>query len=592
MTIQIGIVLALLLLTVVLFLWERFRVDVVALIALALLLVTGIISPSQGLAGFSNSATVTVAAMFVLTAGLSKTGSVEKLGRFVTGVFHKGFWVGLIAVMVVVGVLSAFINNTPVVAIFIPILLGVARETGISASKLLMPVSFASLFGGVCTLIGTSTNIIVNSIAEKNDLPSFSMFEFAPLGVIMFLVGTAYMLLAGVRLIPDRRATGDLVDVFELSEYLTEITLLEGSPSIGVSVRESPIVSDLDLTILRIQRGDRIIELPGPEAILREGDVLLVRCSIEKIRALQEREGVQFKAQAKWGNGEVMSDDYRLIEAVIAPDSRLARSTLQRSSFRRNYGGLVLAIRHGGKLLREKLSDTTLKAGDVVLIEINKDRLEALRRTGDFLITSEMDATEFRRNKAVVAVAIVAGVVSLAAFGVFPIVVSAVVGAIAMVLLSCISIEEAYEAIEWKIIFLLAGALSLGVALDESGAARLISSNMVGAVGSLGLVALVSAFYLLTSILTEAMTNNATAALLGPIAIATAATLGVSPVPFLVAITFAASSSFMTPVGYKTNTMIYGPGQYRFLDFVKVGTPLNIIFWILATIFIPVFWAF
>ncbi len=592
MTFEIGIVLVILLATVVMFVTEKIRVDVVALIAMALLLITGVVKPADGLAGFSNSATITVASMFVLTAGLSKTGSVDFLGQIVTQVFHRGFWVGLIAVMIVVGLLSAFINNTPVVAIFIPILLGVARETGFSASKLLMPVSFASLFGGVCTLIGTSTNIIVNSIAEQNGLPSFSMFEFAPLGIIMFLVGSAYMLLFGVRMLPERRGQGGLVEEFEMAEYLTEVTLLPDAASVGKKIREAPIVHDLDLTILRIQRGQEIISLPSAEQVLNADDVLLVRCSIEKIRALQEREGVRFKAQAKWGDDTIVADDFRLLEAVIEPNSSLVGGTLQSTNFREEYGATVLAIRHRGRLLREKLSDTVLSAGDVLLIEIQKDRIASFRRSGDFIITSEMETTEFRRNKALIAIAVVFGVVGGAALGFAPIVVTAVVGAVAMVLTRCISIEEAYQAIEWKIIFLLAGALSLGVALDQSGAAKLLSANMVGYIGSFGLIALVSAFYFLTSILTEAMTNNATAALLGPIALATAATLGVSPVPFLVAITFAASSSFMTPVGYKTNTMIYGPGQYKFADFVKVGTPLNIIFWILATIFIPMFWSF
>jgi di/tricarboxylate transporter len=326
--------------------------------------------------------------------------------------------------------------------------------------------------------------------------------------------------------------------------------------------------------------------------VLRADDTLLVRCSIEKIRALQERTGVQFKPHVKWGDETIAADEYRLLEAIVEPNSRLVGSTLQRSNFRGTYGATVLAIRHRGRLLREKLSDTVLGAGDLLLIEIERDRIGQLRQTGDFIVTSEMEVTEFRRKKAITAVLVVAAVVGAAALGLAPIVVTAVVGSVAMVLLGCISIEEAYEAIEWKIIFLLAGALSLGVALDESGAARLISANMVGYVGGYGLIALVSAFYLLTSILTEAMTNNATAALLGPIAIATAATLGVSPIPFLVAITFAASSSFMTPVGYKTNTMIYGPGQYAFTDFLRVGTPLNILFWIVATIFIPMFWSF
>jgi len=307
---------------------------------------------------------------------------------------------------------------------------------------------------------------------------------------------------------------------------------------------------------------------------------------------LQEREGVRLKPQAKWGDESVASEDYRLLEVVVDPNSALVGSSLQKSNFRENYGATVLAMRHHGKLLREKLSDTILSAGDLLLIEIHRERLNAFKRNDDFIITSENQTVEFRRNKVVFAFVIVTGVILAASLNFAPIVVASVVGAILLVLLGCITLDEAYQAIEWKIVFLLAGVLSLGTALEQTGAARLISSTVVSSVGVYGNVALVSAFYLLTVILTSAMSNNATGALLAPIAIATAATLGVNPQPFLMAVVFAASASFMTPVGYQTNTMIYGPGQYKFIDFVRVGTPLNIILWLLATFLIPVFWKF
>lgn len=592
MSLEILIVLGVLVLTVTLFVTEKLRVDLVALIAMGLLLLSGIISPAQGLSGFSNTATVTVGAMFILSAGLFKTGAVTFLGSAVSRAFQKGFWTGIIIVMIVVGALSAFINNTPVIAIFLPILLGVARDTGISASRILMPVSFASMFGGVCTLIGTSTNILVSSIAEKNGLRPFTMFEFAPLGIVMFIVGSLYMVLFGIRLIPERRGSGDLVEEFALSEYLTEIVLLPDSASAGVPLRDAPLVHDLDLTVLTIRRGEQVINLPLPDTELQAGDVLLIRSDLEKMRELQEREGVQFKPQTKWGDEVFSSEEHRLLEAVIAPNSDLVGRTLTGSRFRERYGATVLAMRHQGRLLREKLSDTVLSAGDLILVEIHSDRIANFKGSGDFIVTSEMEAIEFRRNKAFFAVAIVAAVVISATFNLLPIVVAALLGGIALILTGCISLEEAYEAIDWKIVFLLAGVLSLGAALDESGAARLLSSNILLYIGVLGPIALVSAFYLITSLLTETMSNNATAALLAPIAIATAQTLGVDATPFLMAITFAASASFMTPVGYQTNTMIYGPGQYKFFDFVKVGTPLNFMFWILATLLIPVFWSF
>lgn len=592
MNFEMIFVFVVLLLAVYLFVTEKLPVDLVALIVMALLLLSGVVTPAQGLAGFSNTATITIAAMFILSAGLFRTGAVTFIGVFINRIFKNSFWIAILLVMIIVGVLSAFINNTPVIAIFLPILLGVARETGISASKILMPVSFASMFGGVCTLIGTSTNILVSSIAEKNGLPAFTMFEFAPLGLIMFAVGTAYLLLVGIRTIPERRGQGDLTESFALSEYLTEIVLLPQAASVGAKIRDSALVHDLDINIIEIRRERERIQQPTGDVVLFADDILLVRCNLDEIRALQERSGIRFKPQTKWGDESITSEDFRLVEAVIDPNGALVGSTLQRSNFRENYGATVLAIRHNGKLIHEKLSDTVLSAGDLLLVEIHVDRLNAFKRSVDLIVTSEQQTVEFRRNKVVIAVAVVAGVILGASLNFAPIVVTATVGAIILILTRCITLDEAYHAIEWKIIFLLAGVLSLGVALENTGAARLISTQLISTVGTLGLIILVSAFYILTSLLTEMMSNTATAALLAPIAIATAAALGVNPQPFLVAVTFAASASFMTPVGYQTNTMIYGPGQYKFVDFIKVGTPLNIIFWLLATFLIPVFWKF
>ena len=581
-----------LLLAVVLFVTEKISVDLVALLIMAILLVSQILTPAEGLAGFSNTATITVASMFIISAGLFKTGAVNFLGTFVNRIFKQNFWVAMIAVMILVGVLSAFINNTPVIAIFLPILLVVAKENKISASKLLMPISFASMLGGVCTLIGTSTNILVSSIAEEKGLPAFTMFEFLPLGLAMFIVGTAYMLIIGIRLIPERRGEGDLTENFSLGEYLTEIVLLDHSPSVGQTIKDAPLTSDLDILILEIRRGGELINLPTAEVVLQSDDRLKIRADVEKIRALQIREGVKLKPQAKWGDESVTSEDYKLVEAVVAPHANFVGESLQEMNFREKYGTTVLAIRQQGKLLREKISDTKLKGGDTLLIEANKDRVASLKLDNDFIIVSEAETVKFRRDKVVIALLIVAGVILSASFGFLPIVVSSVVGAILLVVFRCILLDEVYQAIDWKIIFLLAGVLSLGTALEKTGAAEMVSTTMLSAVGSFGPVLLVSAFYLLTLILTEMISNNASAALIAPIAIATADTLDVSPIPFLVAVTFAASASFMTPVGYQTNTMIYGPGHYKFFDFVKVGTPLNLILWITASFLIPVFWNF
>ena len=592
MNYEIILVFVIALAAVVLFATEKLSVDLVGLLVMASLLVSGIITPDEGISGFSNKATITVGAMFILSAGLFRTGAVSYLGKITSIVFKKNYWLGLMTVMVAVGFFSAFINNTPVVAIFIPILLGVAQEIKVSASKLLMPLSFASMFGGVCTLIGTSTNILVSSIAEKNNQPAFSMFEFAPLGIIMFLIGTIYMFLIGIRLIPERRAEGDLIESFNLQEYITEIVLLENSSSVGCAIKDSPLVREIDVAIIEIQRNEENISVPPPDFVLQTGDVLIVRCNLEKFKRIQAREGVLFKPQFKWRDADVETADTKLIEAVIAPGSEIAGTSLAGLNFRETFGATVLALRHRGRLLREKIADTKLDAGDALLLEVKNNRYNQLRQNASFVITSEIEQEIFRRSKLIPALLIVFGVIVTATLGA-PIVVASIIGAILLVLIGCLTMEEAYKAIEWRIIFLLAGVLTLGIALEKSGAADLVSSTIISTVGVWGgLVALVSAFYLLTSLLTEMMSNNATAALLAPIAIATAQSLGVSPRPFLVAVMFAASASFMTPVGYQTNTLIYSPGQYKFTDFLRVGTPLNIIFWLTATFLIPYFWQF
>ncbi len=590
MTFEIVFVLVILAAAVVCFATECLSVDLVALLVLCALLGSGLLTPEQAVSGFSNPATVTVAAMFVLSAGLSRTGVVNLLGQRLARVGSRGLRPTLVALMVLIGFVSAFINNTAAVAIFLPVVIRLARDMKISPSKLLIPLSFASMFGGVCTLIGTSTNILVSSIAEQHGLAPIGMFELAPLGLVLFAAGGLYLLTAGIRLIPDRRTGADLAQSYGMGDYLTEILVLPEASVVGRPLRESKLVRDLDLDVLEISRDGRLLN-PGAETVLAAGDLLRVRCDVQKIRRAEEQEGIVLKSGLKWRDEDHASDAV-LLETVIAPGSALEGQTLKETGFRQIYGGTALAIRHRGELMRERLANTRLRSGDVLLVEVHRDRVEALQRSPDFVIVSEVGLDEPRRGKLLVAIAIVVGVVAAATLGLLPIVGSAILGSVLLVLTRCITLDEAYQAIEWRIVFLLGGILPLGIALEKSGAAQLLSSLLVNTVGAWGPVALVSAFYLLTSLLTEAMSNNATAALLAPIAISTAVALDVDPRPFLIAVTFAASASFMTPVGYQTNTLIYGTGHYKFADFLRVGTPLNLLFWLIATLLIPRFWSF
>jgi len=589
MTWEIAFVLGLTVCAVVLFVTEKFSTDIVAILVMIVLLVFRVLTPAEGLAGFANTATVTVGAMFVLSAGMFRSGAVNFVGKALGRLARHSSRLMLFVLMVGVGVLSSFLNNTAAVAILIPVVIVVARRAKTSPSKLLMPLSFASMFGGMCTVLGTSTNILASSIAEQAGLGAFGMFEFTKLGVIFFAVGVAYMMTLGRRLVPDHRGQGDLTTSFGLGDYLTDLVLHTESKSVGHSLASAPLVKELNIDVLQILRGEDTLR-PTPETILREGDVLRIQGDLRTINELKGRAGVTFGMSMKWQDEHLQSTDTRLVEAVVGPSSPLAGKSLAESRLRANYGASVLAIRHHGTLRHSQFENITLMPGDALLIDVPNDQIEHLTQQRVFLVVSRAGIPRFDWRKASKAVAIVVAVVVVAATGLLPIVAAAATGALMMVLSGCVSTEEAYGAIEWNVLFLLAGMLSLGAAMEKTGASTMLANGMIDSVGGLGPLALLAAFFGATMLLTEVMSNNATVALLLPIAITTAQAIDVDPRAFMFAVVFAASSSFMTPVGYQTNTMIYGPGQYRFKDFVRVGAPLNLIFWALGTLLIPWFW--
>ena len=563
MTWEIAFVLGLTVCAVVLFVTEKFSTDIVAILVMIVLLVFRVLTPAEGLAGFANTATVTVGAMFVLSAGMFRSGAVNFVGKALGRLARHSSRLMLFVLMVGVGVLSSFLNNTAAVAILIPVVIVVARRAKTSPSKLLMPLSFASMFGGMCTVLGTSTNILASSIAEQAGLGAFSMFEFTKLGIIFFAVGVAYMMTLGRRLVPDHRGQGDLTTSFGLGDYLTDLVLQTESRSVGHSLASAPLVKELNIDVLQILRGEDTLR-PTPETILREGDVLRIQGDLRTINELKGRAGVTFGMSMKWRDEHLQSTDTSLVEAVVGPSSPLAGKSLTESRLRENYGASVLAIRQHGTLRHGQFENITLMPGDALLIDVPNDQIEHLTQQRVFLVVSRAGIPRFDWRKASKAVAIVIAVVVVAATGLLPIVAAAATGALMMVLSGCVSMEEAYGAIEWNVLFLLAGMLSLGAAMEKTGASTMLADGMIDSVGGLGPLALLAAFFGATMLLTEVMSNNATVALLLPIAITTAQAIDVAPRAFMFAVVFAASSSFMTPVGYQTNTMIYGPGQYRF----------------------------
>ncbi len=589
MTTDIFIVLSIIFIAVVLFIWERFSVDTVSILVMIALMAAGILTPQEGFAGFNNPATLTVGAMFVISAAVFKSGIMNTVSRILTRAGRRNFTICLLFIMLISGGLSAFINDTAVVALLMPVVIQVAKDANVSPSKLLMPLSFGALLGGLCTLIGTSTNILVSGIAEKQGLPAFGMFEMAPAGIFFLAAGTIYIVVVGQFIIPSRKANIDPADDFEMGKYLAEIILLPNSKSAGKTIETCPLTQDLDIEILRVTREDGSVEYPMLYTLLRPGDRLKVRCNIDRLKQLAVREGIQVKGDTLRETAKNLA----LYETLVTPDSEFIDKSLSELQFKQTYSGAsVLAIRSHGDVIHEKIAHTILKSGDILLIRSEKHVIRALRQSKNLLILSEFEQKKTNYLKVFATLSIVFSTMAVAALGYMPIVLSAAVGIILLIILGLVKPEEAYKAIEWKVIFMLAGVLSMGAALEKTGAAKLLGQTINDTIGSYGPLAVLSVFFVITSLLTNFMSNNATAALLAPIAIVTAEGMDVSSRPFLMAVAFAASMSFMTPIGYQTNTMIYGPGNYKFRDYLLVGTPLNILVWILAMLLLPKIYPF
>lgn len=576
---------------IMLFTTEAIAVDMVALLAMSALVLGGIITPGEGLAGFSSSATVAVGGMLVLSAGLASTGAVSQFPRLLAPVFRRSMTLGLAAMMAVVSLISAFINNTACVAVFLPVCLGISKMTRVSPSKLLMPLSFAAIFGGTCTLVGTSPNLVVSSIAENHGLKPFGMFEFTLLGLVTLLGGTVYMLTLGQLLLPGRRRASEMTKHFGMAKYLAEIVLLPGAPAIGQPLSNNTVLAAHEIEVVSLTRDGEVVTLPPPSTVLHEGDILLVSCDVESLVTLQQGQHVRLKTDMKVRDRDLQERDGALLEVLVPPGSPLARQTLESYNFRARLGGTAIALRHRGEdeVIHRQVAKTRLLAGDVLLVEVRRDRLDELKSRAEVVVISESQFDRPQRRRMLTASLIFLTVVGLASLNVLPIEIASVAGAVAMILTGCMTREAAYQALDLKILVLIAGSLSLGTAMEKSGVAAVIGQSIVNYLGPYGPFVLISAVYLGTSILTELISNAAAAALMAPLAIASAGSVGCDPRPLLIAVTFACSASFMTPVGYQTNTMIYGPGQYRFLDFLKVGIPLNLLFWVLASLFIPYF---
>jgi len=579
-----------------LFVTDRVPVDVTALCVIVALMVLEPwtqIAPEDGIAGFANPATITVLAMFALSEGVRRTGFVQWMGDKVVAASGGGFEKKFALLTGLSGSLAGLVNNTPIVAMMVPMITDIARKTNTSPSKLLMPVSFMAMMGGMLTLIGTSTNLLASDIAGRMIGRSFSMFEFTPLGFIVLVCGFLYLLFIGRHLIPERiKPEEELTEEFEMSGYLTEVAVRPGSPLEGCTVRDALRRLQLDADILYLVRDGERFTAPLARKEVRAHDRLMVRADRTTLRRLLDEETLEIVPATALTDGHVdaTGGERRLVEVLIRPGTPLVGKTLAALHFEPRYEAAVLAIRHGREVIHERMDAVPLDGGDSLLVLASPATFEQLSSDPRFVVGEAEELPFMRPEKTPVALGILAAVVGLAAFEVLPILVSALGGVVAMIVTGCLRPNEVYEAVDWSVIFLLAGMIPLGTALQRTGGAEYLAEQIVAASEALPVLVVLFLFYLVTALVTEVVSNNASVVLMIPVAIDAAQLIGAEPFSFVLAVTFAASTSMLTPIGYQTNLMVYGPGGYRFTDFARVGGPLQLILAVVTTLGIYAFW--
>lgn len=589
---EIILTLGLLVIALICFIFEWLPVDITAICVTVALMLLGLVTPEEGIAGFGNSATITVMAMFILSAGITRTGVVQIARDGLTKWGGNNLTQQIIAMGIIVGPISGVINNTAVVAIFLPIIEDWCKKQRISVSKLLMPLSFVTILGGMITLIGTSTNILASGVSKKLGYGEFSIFQFTKLGIITFIIGLIYLAFIAPKLIPNRKPLTNefLGQDYDIKEYFTELIITPRSSLVGQTLSHSEIQRKFDLDVLEILQNGVRFSQPLGDKVLGVGDILVIRSSKEDLLKIREERGLSLLPDVQFQTDEIesilTSEEERIGEVLILSNSRLIGTTLKDLRFRQRYNATVLAIRRGAELLQGRLGRIPLRFGDLLLVQGPRQSFIGLQTTRELLVLEQQNVETIRTDKALIAVLITVAVILVAAFNWLPILVTALTGVILMIITGCLKPGEIYGAVRWDVIFLLAGLIPLGTAMDKSGATELLANFVVGLGGNLSGYWILTFFFIATSLLTEILSNNASVVLMIPIAVEVANSLNLNPLAFMFAVTFAASNSFMTPIGYQTNTMVYGPGGYKFLDFFRVGAPLNLLMAIVTPLLI------
>lgn len=576
-------------LAVAMFALEWVPSDVVALGTMLALTMTGLLSAKDAFAGFGSDTVLMILGLLILTAALWRTGVVDLSGRLLLR--HVGNNVNrmLLTIMLASATLGAFMSNTASTAFFLPIVLGLARRMGASPARLLMPLAFSSILTSSVTLISTSTNIVVSGLMVRAGLKPMGMFELAPVGIPIAVAGLLYMWTIGRSLIPDRTPAKEADDDFGLRPYLTEIVILPDSSLIGKTLAESSLGRDLDLTVLEIVRNKDQYLMPTADTVLQAEDLLLVEGERQEILKIKDTTGIDIKSDVKLWAPETQTGDIRFVEVILLPGSPLLGQTLKRAHFRERYGLQVLAINRHGQTISKKISQVRLQTGDLLLVQGRPSNIAAVEEEHIFRVLGAVEEQRSKLGRAPLAIGIFVAVLALASFKILPIAVAVLLGGFLVLVTRCLTPEEAYREIEWKALILIGSMLAVGAAMEQTGAAKYLAAQIVDLAGTANPTWLLTGFFFLTVVLTQPMSNQAAAVVVLPVAIQTAVTLGLNPRTFAMMVAVAASCSYLTPLE-PSCVMVYGPGRYRFVDFLKVGALLTVLIYVVSILIVPAVW--
>jgi len=587
MTTEIALTLAIIVGALILFGIDKIRVDVVALIVLLIVALTGLIGPEEVFAGFSNPAVITVWAVYIVSGGMFKTGVASLLGKFILRLSGKNEIRLIAVIMLTCGIMSAFMNNVGATAMLLPAVVSISRQSKVPVSKLLIPLSFSSLLGGKLTLIGTPANILATSIVAENGLPTFSFFDFTMIGLVVFGTGILYMVLIGHHLLPVRQAPSEEEVTQELRNYISEVRVLPDGDLVGKTLYESRLGADYDITVITIIRDDHEVTVFDRDMHIQTNDILVVEGKITNLIHARDIYGLAIETETQIQLRELDDKSAHIVEATLAPRSSMVGRNLRSINFRDRYGFTALAIYRQGEVITQRLRSVDLQFGDALLLQGPRHRLSDINIKNDFIVLEPVMIPVNRQKKMPIAIGLLILVIGLVLFADLHISTAMVIGAVAMVLTNCLTMDEAYQSIDWRTVFLVAGMLPLGTAMENTGAARYLADLLLGMVGEMGPMAALAGIYILAAIITQPMSNAAAMVLVVPIALDTAASLGANHLTFTLAVVIGAATSFLTPVGHKANVLVFGPGGYKFFDYARVGAPLTFFLFINTMIALP-----